>query len=62
VKYQIYVFHSDLHLKRFFGRYHHLTLPHRVSVTTIANDISRQWYWNDIRDIMTGAVCGAGNA
>jgi len=24
----------------FFGRYHHLTLPYRVSVTTIANDIS----------------------
>jgi len=26
-------------LTKFFGRYHHLTLPYRVSVTTMANDI-----------------------
>jgi len=32
-------------LKKFFGRYHHLTLPFRVSVTTMANDICRPWYW-----------------
>jgi len=31
-------------LKRGFGRYHHLTLPYRVSVTTMANDIYRPWY------------------
>jgi len=34
----------------FFGRYYHLTLPYRVSVTTMANDI------------MTGVAWGAGNA
>jgi len=28
----------------FFGRYHHLTLPYRVSVTVMANDICRPWY------------------
>jgi len=28
-------------LKKFFSRYHHLTLPYRVSVTTMANDICR---------------------
>jgi len=44
-----------------------LTLPYRVSVTTIANDICRSWYccfipWYDIGGIMTGAACGAGNA
>jgi len=27
--------------EKFFGRYHHLTLPYRVSVTTMANDICR---------------------
>jgi len=32
-------------LKMFFGRYHHLTLPNRISVTTMANDICRPWYW-----------------
>jgi len=26
------------------GRYHHLTLPYRVSVTTMANDIFKPWY------------------
>jgi len=26
-------------LKKYFGRYHHLILPYRVSVTTMANDI-----------------------
>jgi len=26
-------------LKTLFGRYHHLTLPYRASVTTMANDI-----------------------
>jgi len=31
-------------LKKCFGRYHHLTLPYRVSVTTMANDICRPWY------------------
>jgi len=31
-------------LKKFFGRDHHLTLPYRVSVTTMANDICRPWY------------------
>jgi len=31
-------------LKQFVGRYHHLTLPYRVSVTTMANDIFRPWY------------------
>jgi len=31
-------------LKTFFGRYHHLTLPYRVSVTNIANNICRPWY------------------
>jgi len=31
-------------LKKLFGRYHHLTLPYRVSVTTMANDIFRTWY------------------
>jgi len=28
-------------LKKFFGRYHHLTFPYRLSVTTMANDICR---------------------
>jgi len=28
-------------LEKLFGRYHHLTLPYRVSVTTMANDICR---------------------
>jgi len=28
-------------LKKFFGRYHHLTLSYRISVTTMANDICR---------------------
>jgi len=28
-------------LKKFFGRYHQLTLPYRVSVTIITNDICR---------------------
>jgi len=28
-------------LKKVFGRYHHLTFPYRVSVTTMANDICR---------------------
>jgi len=27
-----------------FGRYHHLTLPYRVSMATMANDICRPWY------------------
>jgi len=31
-------------LKKFFGRYHHSTLPYRVSVTTMANAICRPWY------------------
>jgi len=31
-------------LKKCFGRYHNLTLPYRVSVTTMANDICRPWY------------------
>jgi len=31
-------------LKKFFGRYHHLTLSYRVSVTTKANNICRPWY------------------
>jgi len=31
-------------LKQFFGRYHHLTLPYRVLVTTMANDICMPWY------------------
>jgi len=31
-------------LKKYFGHYHHLTLPYRVSVTTMANDICRTWY------------------
>jgi len=44
-----------------------LTLPYRVSVTTMANDIYRPWYCRfipgyDIGDIVTGAACGAGNA
>jgi len=31
-------------LRKFFGRYHHLTLTYRVSVTTMVNDICRPWY------------------
>jgi len=31
-------------LKKFFGRYHHLTLPYLVPVTTMANNICRPWY------------------
>jgi len=31
-------------LKKFFGRYHHLTLLYRLSVTTMANYICRPWY------------------
>jgi len=31
-------------LKTIFGRYHHLTLPYRVSVTAMANGICKPWY------------------
>jgi len=31
-------------LKTFVGRYHHLTLTYRVSLTTVANDIWMPWY------------------
>jgi len=31
-------------LKKFFGRYHHFIPPYRVAVTTVGNDICRQWY------------------
>jgi len=31
----------NITLKKLFGRYHNLTLPYRVSVTTMANDICR---------------------
>jgi len=36
---------STLNYYFFFGgRYYHLTLPYRFSVTTMANDICRPWY------------------
>jgi len=31
-------------LEEFLGRYHHLSLPYRVSVTTMANHIFRLWF------------------
>jgi len=54
-------------LNKFFGRYHHLTLPYRVSVTTltsVGHDIvvistCHSFIWH--RDIMAGAECGAVN-
>jgi len=55
-------------LKKCFGRYHHLALPYRVSVTTMTNDICRrsncchEYPWFDIADIMMGAGYGAENA
>jgi len=47
--------------KKFFGRYHHLTLPYHASVTTMANDICRPWYCCH-KYVMTGAARGAGIA
>jgi len=37
-----------MHMVQYVGTikrsYHHLTLPYRVSLTTMANDIYRPWY------------------
>jgi len=57
-------------IKKCFSSYHHLTLPCRVSVTTMANAICRPWYCcheyfsflDTTWDIMTGAACEAGNS
>jgi len=58
-------------LKKFFGRCHHLTLPCRVSVATVASGICGPWYccreyvfipWCGVGGIVAGAACGAGGA